>query len=58
MKERQKEPSQQKNPRKWGMILLMAVRGGKGSCGNAAVDHRKVASRPYIRSRLLRFMRC
>ncbi len=25
MKERQKEPSQQKNPRKWGMILLMAV---------------------------------
>ena len=25
MKERQKELSQQKNPRKWGMILLMAV---------------------------------
>ena len=25
MKERQKEPLQQKNPRKWGMILLMAV---------------------------------
>ncbi|MFR2620695.1 MAG: hypothetical protein ACLTBD_09095 [Clostridia bacterium] len=25
MKERQKEPSQQKNPHKWGMILLMAV---------------------------------